>query len=74
MARHLIRLDADNYEHFRDQAHRTKNPGGATAIVNGLLRYAVPLAEAGVFNLPHEIILEALEAHLSTLVEKQSQL
>lgn len=61
MTRKLTRLDEDLYETLREQAHRANTD--ITAIVNGLLRYALPLAEAGVFNVDQATILEALAQH-----------
>jgi hypothetical protein len=61
MSRHLTRIDADLFEQFRKQGHNSKEP--VTIIVNRLLRYALPLAEAGVFNLPHDVIFTALERY-----------
>lgn len=66
MSRHLTRIDEDLYRHFRDQAHATGS--NSTQLINDLLRYALPLAEAGVFNLPHEIIFAALEEHTKRLI------
>lgn len=64
--RHLTRLDDDNYEAFREQAHRSGR--NSTELVNAMLRYARPLADAGVFNLPHDMILAAIEQHAERII------
>lgn len=61
MPRHLTRLDDDNYQAFREQAFRSGTD--STTLINTMLRYALPLAAAGVFNLPHETIFAALRQY-----------
>lgn len=72
MTRKLTRLDQDIYDTLREQAHRSNEP--MTLIVNRLLRYALPLAEAGVFNLPHETILAALDLYGEQLLARADAL
>lgn len=63
--RHLVRIDADLFAHFREQGHQQHRH--ATAIINELLRYVLPLAQAGVLNLPHDVLFAALERYAAEL-------
>lgn len=54
-----VRLAEDNHEKLRQQAFYQKTT--ITKLVNDLLRYSIPLAEAGIFNRPINDILRALD-------------
>lgn len=70
--RHLTRLDDDNYELYRNQAHATRQT--STYLINQVLRLAGPLLDAGIFQLPSQVVIEAVENYAMTVLPEQALL
>lgn len=61
-----VRLDAAIHEQLRVQAFAQRS--SITRVANDLLRVAIPMAEAGLFNRP----LHELQAALERLAQEET--